>query len=236
MLINFYRKRYKYVKDRFSFMSTWVDNDIFYPLQSGLRREDEIKKLINKFQTSDSDKILLFAGRLESSKNPLLLIDSFYELYAEDKDVRLLIAGDGSLRSKVEERINKYGLQEKVKLLGILPQDKLAKLMRACDLFVLTSAFESGPMVVIEALASGIPVVSTDVIEVCSVVKDGYSGVLVANHNASKIAKAIIKVLKNKKEFNSDNCLNAVKDYRINIVLNDVYSKFRDIALSKSRV
>lgn len=234
--LNFYRKRYEYIKNRFSFMSTWVDNDIFYPLQPGLRRENEIKKLINKFQTSDSDKILLFAGRLEGSKNPLLLIDSFYKLYTKDKDVKLLIAGDGSLRGKVVERINEYGLQEKVKLLGILPQDRLAKLMRACDLFVLTSAFESGPMVVIEALASGIPVVSTDVIEVCSVVKDDYSGILVTNHNASEVAKAIMIVLKNKKDFNTDNCLNAVKDYRIDIVLNDTYSKFRDIALSKSRV
>jgi len=231
--LNFYKKRYEYAKDRkdrFSFVPTWVDKDIFHPLQSGLKKENEIKKLIDGFQTSASDKILLFAGRLVGSKNPLLLIDSFHKLYTMDKNVKLLIIGDGSLKRKIRERVKGYKLDERVKLLDILPQDRLAKLIRVCDLVVLTSACEGMPRVVIEALASGIPVVSTNVGEVWRVVKDNYSGLLVPEHNDSKIAKAIIKVLKNKKEFNSDNCLNAVKDYRIDVVLNNIYEIFRNLA------
>jgi len=227
--LNFYRKRYKYIKDRFSFVPTWADEDIFHPLESGLEKENEIKKLIDGFQTSSGDKILLFAGRLVGSKNPLLLIDSFHKLYAMDKNIKLLIVGDGSLRGKVEERINEYGLEEKVKLLGILSQDELAKLIRVCDLLVLTSACEGMPMVVIEALASGIPVVSTNVGEVWRVVKDDYSGLLVSEHNASEIAKAIIKVLKNKKGFSADNCVDAVKDYNIGVVLNNIYRTIRNL-------
>ncbi|MCJ7472344.1 MAG: glycosyltransferase family 4 protein, partial [Actinobacteria bacterium] len=136
--LDFYRKRYKNSKDKFSFLPTWVDKDIFYPLKSGKDKENELKK----FQISSQDKILLFAGRLVGSKNPLLLIDSFRKIYDGDKKVKLLIVGDGGLKRKILDRIDEHGLQEKVILLGILSQDRLSKLMRACDLFVLTSACE----------------------------------------------------------------------------------------------
>jgi glycosyltransferase involved in cell wall biosynthesis len=233
--LNFYKERYDHISDRFSFMPTWVDKDIFHPLQSGLERKDEIKKLIGEFPISKDDKILLFAGRLEGQKNPLLLIDSFHELYIRNKDVKLLIVGNGSLRGKVIERINGYGLREKVKLLNIFPQDKLARLMRVCDIFVLTSAYEGMPRAVIEALASGIPVVSTDVGDTWRVVKDKDSGLLVSKHNAAEVAEAIIEILENKKNFSADKCLNAVKCYSMDIILGNIYKIYRNLAAFYSK-
>ena len=225
--LDFYRKRYKDYRDRFSFLPTWVDLDIFYPLRSEKEKEYEISKL----SISSQDKILLFAGRLVGSKNPLLLIDSFKKIYDEDKKVTLLIVGDGGLKSEVIKRINEYGLQKKTKLLGIFSQDRLSRLMRACDLFILTSACEGMPRIVNEALASGIPVVSTNVGEVWRVVKDGHSGTLVSGHHASEIAGAAINILRNKKIYSPDNCLDTVKEYSVENVLNDIYKIFRDIAV-----
>jgi len=228
--LNFYRKRYKYIKSRFSFVPTWVDKNIFYPLQSGLDKKDEIKRLLGKFHISSNDKVLLFAGRLEGQKNPLLLIDSFNKLCSMDTNVKLLIVGGGDLIKRVLGQINKYRLEEKVNLLGILPQDKLAELMRICDVFILTSAYEGMPMVVIEALASGLPVVSTDEGEVKRVVRDGYSGFSVPKHNAADIADAVMQILKNKEKFGVYNCLDSIKDYSMDIVLNDIYKKYRSLA------
>jgi glycosyltransferase involved in cell wall biosynthesis len=228
--LNFYKKKYDLISDRFSFMPTWVDEDIFHPLKSGLERKDEIKKLIGEFPISRDDKILLFAGRLEGQKNPLLLIDSFNELNIRNKDVKLLIVGNGSLKTKVIERINGYGLNAKVKLLDIFPQDKLAQLMRVCDIFVLTSAYEGMPRAAVEALASGIPVVSTDVGDAWRVVKDKESGILVSNHNAAEIAEAVMQILENKKNFSPGKCIEAVKNYSMDIILGNIYKIYRDLA------
>jgi glycosyltransferase involved in cell wall biosynthesis len=233
--LNFYKKKYVLISDRFSFMPTWVDKDIFYPLKSGLEKKEEIKKLLSEFPVSQNDKILLFAGRLEGAKNPLLLIDSFHELYVRNKNVKLLIVGNGSLKTKVRERINEYKLSEKVKLLNIFPQDKLAKLMRVCDVFVLTSAHEGMPRVVLEALASGVPVVSTDVGDTWRVVKGKESGLLVSKHNAIEIAEAVMQVLENKNVFSSNKCIDAVKHYSMDIILGNIYKIYRDLVASYSQ-
>lgn len=228
--LDFYKERYNFISAKFSFMPTWVDKDIFHPLQSGLEKKDEIKKLIGDFHVSRNDKVLLFAGRLEGQKNPLLLIDSFHNLYERDKNVKLLMVGDGSLRGKVIERINEFGLEDKVKILNIFPQDKLAGLMRACDVFVLTSAYEGMPRVAVEALASGIPVVSTDAGDAWRIVKSGYSGMLVSKHDAAEMAEAIMQVLENKKNFSPDKCVEAVKNYSMDIILGNIYKIYRDLA------
>jgi len=233
--LDFYRRKYKHIGNRFSFVPTWVDDDIFYPASPGVNREKEIRKFTGRFKISAGDRVLLFAGRLVGSKNPLLLIDSFHRLYIRNKKVKLLIVGSGSLKGKVIKRINEYGLEDNVRLLGIFPQEKLARLIRLCDLFLLTSACEGMPRVVIEALASGVPVVSTNVGEVWRVVKDNYSGLLISKHNASEISRAVAKVLENKSNFNVSNCLDAVKDYRIETVLSGIYQVLRDTASGEYR-
>jgi glycosyltransferase involved in cell wall biosynthesis len=235
--LNFYKKYYNHKENKFSFIPTWADRNKFHPSRSKLNKRMELSYLTDKFTISDKDKIILFAGRLEGSKNPLLLVDSFYKLSTIDKNVKLLIIGDGSLRGKVVNRIKEYKLDEKVKLLGIFSQDNLAKLMQISDVLMLTSACEGMPRVVIEALASGLPVVSTNVGEVKRVVKNGYSGFLVLKHNATDIASAVMQVLKNKEKFNPYNCLNSMKDYGADIILNDIYEEHRNlINNSKSTV
>ena len=231
--LDFYRKKYEQIGSRFSFVPTWVDDDVFYPAGPGTDREKQLRKFAGKFDISDSDKVLLFAGRLVGSKNPILLIDSLHKLYIRDKKFKLLIVGSGSLKGKVQKRINELGLKDNVRLLGILPQEKLAGLCRLCDLFLLTSACEGMSRSAIEALASGVPVVSTNVGEVWRVVRNGYSGMLVSKHEASKIAQAVIKVLENKDSFSVSNCLDAVGDYRIGIVVGNIYQVLRDTASGK---
>jgi glycosyltransferase involved in cell wall biosynthesis len=233
--LDFYSRKYKQIRSRFSFIPTWVDGDVFYPADPGINREKQLRKLTGKFNISASDKILLFAGRLVGSKNPILLIDSFHRLYIRDKKFKLLIVGSGSLKGKVIKRIGELGLKDNIRLLGILPQEKLACLCRLCDLFLLTSACEGMPRAVIEALASGVPVVSTNVGEIWRVVKDNYSGMLVSKNESSEIAQAVIKVLENKNRYSISNCLDAVKDYRIGNVVGDIYQVLRDTASGKHK-
>src|SRR3990172_1797634 len=137
----------------------------------------------------DDVKLVLLAGRIDDGKDPLLALGAIARLPAA---VRLLIAGDGELRGAVESRIAELGLGSRVHLLGDVARDGLATLMRATDCLLLTSHSEGGgPRVVVEALASGLPVVATDVGEVRRTVSDGVNGRVVGAHEEQPLAEAL---------------------------------------------
>lgn len=100
------------------------------------------------------------AGRLVDAKDYPTLLDAFSRLRDAIPDARLAIAGDGPLRAALQARSDYLGLGQRVTLLG--RRDDVPALMRAADVHVMSSAWEGLPLVVGEAMASGLPVVSTD--------------------------------------------------------------------------
>lgn len=105
-------------------------------------------------------RLLLSAGRLAEQKNHAALLNAFASLVPDFPDIELWIAGDGPLRGPLERQIAGLGLEGRVILLGA--RQDVPDLMRAADVFVLSSRFEGFGLVVAEAMASGTPVVATD--------------------------------------------------------------------------
>ncbi|UZP67615.1 glycosyltransferase family 4 protein [Desulfovibrio mangrovi] len=105
--------------------------------------------------------VILYAARLERSKGILLLLEAFSEI-ASRHDVTLTILGDGSLRDKVRELVLKLKLGDKVRLCGAVSRDTVIDHMFASDIFCLPSLREPGGVAVLEAMACGLPVVTTD--------------------------------------------------------------------------
>jgi glycosyltransferase involved in cell wall biosynthesis len=103
---------------------------------------------------------LIYAGKLSYSKGLLPFIEVYGEL-KNDFDIELSFAGSGS--GEEAEVIKKKAAAEGIKLLGAVSQQKLGEIFRASDLFVLPSYYEGLPLVLIEALACGIPVVTTEI-------------------------------------------------------------------------
>lgn len=103
--------------------------------------------------------VIVAAGRLESQKNYPLMIEAF-RLLRRQRDARLIILGEGSQHSEIQRIIDNFGLSQYVKLYGFVddPYDYFAH----ADCFLMTSRYEGLPTVMIEALACGCPVVSTD--------------------------------------------------------------------------
>lgn len=108
--------------------------------------------------TDKSGPVVVAMGRLQWQKNFPLLLDAFAQL--RDPSVRLLIFGEGELRSELEEQVARLSLSDRVALPGYAA-NPFAELS-AADVFVLSSHWEGLPTVAIEALACGTPVVSTD--------------------------------------------------------------------------
>jgi glycosyltransferase involved in cell wall biosynthesis len=140
--------------------------------------------------------IVVAVGRLATQKNFPLLIKAFSHVIL-DVDARLIILGEGSERGKLEELIARLKLSERVALLGY--EKNVHRYVARSDLFVLSSNFEGLPNALIEAIATGVPVVSTDCLSGPAEILDGgKGGALVPVDDDVALADAIIDSLMNK--------------------------------------
>jgi glycosyltransferase involved in cell wall biosynthesis len=140
----------------------------------------------------DGELCLLSVGRLDPEKNPLLLVDVLRELRIIDPRWRLRVCGEGSLRGALDRRLAERGLAEFAELSGYLPlNDGLLDAYRASHAFLHVSLTEGVPQVLIEAFASGLPVVATAVGGVAAAT--GGAALLVAPRDAQAAASAVAR-------------------------------------------
>ena len=218
--LQYYRQRYPRLGDRVSYIKNTVDNDIFYPSTSNQREQDR-RRLAQKMGLAEDTRFILFAGRLHAQKDPTLLLASFAAL--NDPKAHLLIAGDGELRDEIKSQIASFGLSEQVTMLGPVVQAELAQLLRVCNAFVLTSAYEGLPVVVLEALASGIPVVTTQCGETPNLLS-AKSGIVCQERTREAVANALNRVLRHPDDYPIEACIQAAEPYSARSVVRAVYS------------
>ena len=140
---------------------------------------------------------LLAVGRLVEKKGFRYAVRAVAELRREGRDVRLLVAGDGPLRSALVEEAARAADPDAVTFLSWIPQERVLEVLRRSDVLVAPSVTaasgdqEGIPNVLKEAMASGVPVVATDHGGIPDLVKDGATGLLVPEKDPSSLAAAI---------------------------------------------
>src|SRR5918994_211251 len=140
----------------------------------------------------DDEFVWIAVGRFEDAKDYPTMIAAFAQLAARRRDSRLLLVGKGSLQSDVEQRVRAAGLEDRVHFLGV--RRDVAWLLSAADGYVLSSAWEGMPVVLLEAAAAELPIVSTRVGGVAEVVDDGGTGVLVQSGDPAALARAMERI------------------------------------------
>ena len=140
------------------------------------------------------DRVVVAAGRLNHQKGFDRLIEAYESVVAEFPDWRLEIYGEGVDRNKLQRRIDARGLNGNVALLGFTTQ--LQQVMRRASIFALSSRFEGLPMVGIEALGQGLPIVAFD----CprgprELVRDNRNGFLVADGDVEAFGSALRRLM-----------------------------------------
>ena len=117
------------------------------------------------FSSLEPKKIkMVFVGRLNKQKDPILLVDVFHSLLPELKNkAEISIIGDGPKRKEIGQFINKHNLKDKIKLLGDLSREKVFEILKESHLFVLTSNWEGFPRSILEAMSFGLAVIASDV-------------------------------------------------------------------------
>ena len=126
---------------------------------------------------------ILYVGRVSYEKNLDLLVNEFAKalrnLNDVNHDIKLTIIGDGPALESVRSLVSSLCIKDKVNFLGTIPNNKLPRYYREHDIFVTASTLETQGLVILEAMASGLPVIAVNKYAIPDSVKDGYNGCLV---------------------------------------------------------
>ncbi len=140
----------------------------------------------------ESAVLLVSVARMSPQKDHFSLIQAFSIASSRNSQLRLLLVGDGSLRSELEAQVKALDLKDKVRFLGV--RADVPEILAAADMFVLSSRWEGNSLSVMEAMAAGKPVIATAVGGVPELVQHGISGVLVPPGDVEALAEAILKL------------------------------------------
>lgn len=141
----------------------------------------------------EQGSVIGLAVRLSDQKGITFLLQAMPRILAKHPDTTLLIAGDGDLRMDLEREAQELGIASRVKFCG--PRKDIPELLKLLDFYVLPSKWEGLPMVILEAMAAGCPVVATDVGGNSTAVVNGVTGALVPPQDPAALADAVIRLL-----------------------------------------
>ncbi len=212
-------------ESKISVVRNGVDRDLFHP-----RSASEVVAAASEFSVdfecllSESVCTFLWVGNLLDIKAPDIAIKAFASMltaYKHQREglgkiskFRLVIVGNGPLRRRLELLAADLGLEDCVIFCGSIPHRDIALWMNVADCLLLTSFSEGMPNVVVESLASGTPVVATDVGDVATVVREGLNGYVVSvgmDETVECLGEALKKVLA--QEWNAAEVRESVADF-----------------------
>lgn len=180
-------------------------------------------------------------GRVTSVKDPILYLEAFRRVADQQaasggRPVRLLLVGDGEERSRCLEWVRQNGLEPLCWIAGKLPDAALA--MRLMDVFVLSSIAEGTPNTVLEAMASGLPVVGTRVGGMPNLVSEGVEGLLTPAQDPEALAAAMMRYARDealRAEHGRQARLRAEREFGIDTMVRDYLSLYDRAAARRTR-
>jgi glycosyltransferase involved in cell wall biosynthesis len=134
-------------------------------------------------------RLIGFLGRLTQQKDPLLFVETVRCLAAEGYTAKMI--GGGEMEAQVRSLVQRRGLSEAITMLGSLPHGDALREIRDVSVLVVPSRWECIPIVIMEAMAMGIPVVAAGVAGIPEVIQSGVSGMLVPGADAESYAAAL---------------------------------------------
>ena len=182
-------------------ISNGVDIDRFHPVESkaggnigtcNSGESDRFYPVKSKWNESKGN-YLLYVGRLGHGKGIFDLLNAF-KLLNKESDLKLVIAGKGELEGKIRSKIEKESIFN-VELLGHVEQEDLIGIYQNAGIFAFPSHYEGLPTAILEAMASGLPIVATDVSGCRDLIEDGYNGLLVPPEDPDELYESVSKLL-----------------------------------------
>lgn len=174
-------------EDKISVVYNSFDYSVVLEDKSEIRREYGLE-----------GNIIISIGRLVPWKGFGTLIDIMPDIVENNPDAKLLIIGDGPEKNRLNDKIMKLDVGDNVIMLGKLPNEELLAYLKASDLFVLNTAYEGFSHQLLEVMASGVPVITTNIGGNLEIIEDNKTGIFVGFNDKDAIAEAVLKLLSNK--------------------------------------
>ncbi|HGF1449277.1 TPA: glycosyltransferase family 4 protein [Streptococcus suis] len=179
-----------------------VDLEKFHPVSV-----DEKLVIKKRLGLEVDKKYLICIGELNTNKNQILLINMMEAISKQREDLVLLLVGSGQLENKLQQLVIDKGLEQFIQLLGY--RKDIADLLRASDLALSSSKREGLPVNLIEAMATGLPLIVTDCRGNRDLVEDGKNGFIVNSNSINELIRITQEILNCKKQYElmSEMCL-----------------------------
>ncbi|MER6468480.1 glycosyltransferase family 4 protein [Streptomyces griseorubiginosus] len=179
---------------RFQRIPVWVVTNGADP--AALPRPDDDSRLRRRLGIPAGAPVVSFVGRLSREKRPDLFVDACRRISQVIPETHFILAGEGAERNGLRERLASDDLTT-MHMIGFVPEP--AEVYAVSDLLLHPADFEGMPLVVLEAMASGVPVVGTAVAGLAAIIDDDRTGVLVGAGDADGLANAAIEILRSPK-------------------------------------
>ncbi|UGV40038.1 glycosyltransferase [Methanococcoides orientis] len=154
---------------------------------------------LNKFkitsQLHERENVIGYVGRLTGEKGVFNFIEAIPYIIKKNKNLKFIIIGEGILRNKIEDFLDKKNLKDNVKLLGWVHHDQLPDYLNQFKLTVLPSYTEGLPNLMLESMACGTPALATSIGAIPDVIKDNENGFTMEDNSPECIAKNVIRAL-----------------------------------------
>lgn len=212
-------------------ISNGIDLSYFKPFP-----KEELAGLAEKYHLNGDFKKVLFVGRLEKEKSIDNTIRAI-QLTSKKIDIKFFIIGVGSEREELEKLAEELGISDKVIFLGGLPDEDVRKIYSLCDLFVTSSTVELQGLVVMEAMASGLPIVSSQGMALHELVEEGKNGYIFPNGDYKTAAEKMLLVLSDDYKIKKMGkmSLEIIQNHSSEISLGQYEQSYKDARLKKDR-
>jgi glycosyltransferase involved in cell wall biosynthesis len=180
---------------------------------------DQFNTLLSHFEKPESPAQILFVGRMEYEKGVQYLLPALAGL--GDLNFQCTLVGTGSQIGRFQQDAKQLQIADRCRFVGAVPREQVATCYQQAHLLAMPSLAEGHPSVLIEAMASGVPVVGTEIVGIEDVIVPGENGLLVPPRNSDRLAQAIRKLI-NSPELRDQfakNGLNTVKQYEWKTIL-----------------
>ncbi|MBQ1298644.1 glycosyltransferase [Candidatus Saccharibacteria bacterium] len=191
-------------------------------------------EIYKKYGVPKDKPIVLYVGRVDPEKKVGTVVSAFKEVLEKIPEARMVIVGDGVDRLRLEKEAKELGISDSVIFLGrVLPPD-LYELYKAGSVFATASEIETQGIVLIEAAATGLPLVAVNKGAVSEVCRTGENGFLCEPGNTAEISDALIKILTDEKlrEKFSENSIKIAKEHDFETTLDKFINIYRKVISS----
>lgn len=220
---NFYVDNIGVKKEKITVISNGIDTDFY----SKIERDESLRKNLG---IREEEIAMICVANLHITKGHKYLLEAFENIYQKNKNIKLLLVGDGDERKKLEKQVNKYFSKNNILFLG--KRNDVPRLLKISDIFILPTLFEGMSNAIMEAMAAGKPIITTDIPENKDLIENKETGILFPARDTKSLQKDI-KLLMSDFNFREKLGQNAQqkagKDFDIQKVANQFASFYQEI-------